>query len=67
MKISIAYTIDVNPKAVKNYLIDRGINDETVREFVKSHCEASGVNLLSDALDEVNNDLDFMSEDWTVR
>lgn len=43
MKIKVSYTIEVDPKLVKFYIQDLQ-SDETVREFVKSHCEASGLD-----------------------
>lgn len=49
MKIKVSYTIEVDPKLVKFYIQDLQ-SDETVREFVKSHCEASGVGCLEETL-----------------
>jgi hypothetical protein len=49
MKIKVSYTIEVDPKLVKFYIEDLQ-SGETVREFVKSHCEASGVGCLEETL-----------------
>lgn len=49
MRIKVSYTVEVDPKLVKFY-IDDIQSDETVREFVKSHCEASGVGCLDETL-----------------
>lgn len=42
MKIKIQTTIDLSDDeivAIKNYMYDLGITDETLRDFVKSSCE----------------------------
>ena len=39
MKIKVSYTIEVDPKLVQFYINDLE-SGETVREFVKSYCEA---------------------------
>ena len=49
MKIKVSYTVEVNPKLVEFYIKDLQ-SDETVREFVKSHCEASGIGCLDETL-----------------
>lgn len=43
MKIKIETTIkldDYDVNAVKTYMADLGVEDETLREFIKSHCIA---------------------------
>jgi len=58
MKVKVSYTIEVDPKLVKFYLEDLQ-SDETVREFVKSYCEAVAHGCLDEML---SNFLKYMDE-----
>ena len=49
MKVKVSYTIEVDPKLVKFYLEDLQ-SGETVREFVKSYCEAAASGCLEETL-----------------
>lgn len=52
MKIRIDYTLDVDPKVIKQLMQKRWLadSDEPIRDFVRSHVISGGVNVMSDAL-----------------
>ena len=57
MKVKVSYTIEVDPKLVKFYLEDLQ-SGETVREFVKSYCQAVANGCLDETLSHFEKYLD---------
>ena len=52
MKIRIDYTLDVDPKVIKQLMQQKLLadSDEPIRDFVRSHVISGGVGIISDAL-----------------
>jgi len=50
MKININYTVEVDEQMIGQYMEDCRIENETIREFVKSHMIASGIGVIEDTL-----------------
>ena len=52
MKIRIDYTLDVDPKVIKQLMQQKLLadSDEPIRDFVRSHVISSGVSVMSEAL-----------------
>ena len=52
MTIKVEYTLEVDPKVIKQLMQERLMADseETIQYFVRSHVISSGVGVLSEAL-----------------
>ena len=61
MKIKVSYTIDVDPKLVQFYIDDLE-SGETIREFVKSYCEAVSNGCLEETLSHFKEYSDVAGE-----
>mgnify|MGYP003624533375 CR=1 FL=1 len=51
MNIKINFSVDIDSKILGQYMADLGIEDETKREFVRSHMIASAIGTLENCLD----------------
>ena len=56
MKIKVEYTLEVDPKVIKQLMQERLMADseETIQYFVRSHVISAGVGVLSEALYDAN-------------
>jgi len=55
MKVRIDFTIDVDPKVIRAYMDELGI-EETMKEFLVTWCSAAGSDTLDNSLSNALNE-----------
>ena len=50
MKVRVDFTVEVDNAAVRAYMVEAGINGETVADFVRSHMISSAVGVFEETL-----------------